>query len=117
MYLVVCFITHAEKERKLDFPPHFKKGGDLSVGENGRFLGMTYGLFTTTDFVTSHSLYPVVGMDSKNVVHVNYGGIGRPFHFNLASYCHRQQQQIVPAKSRIQRKYRFSKQGPRKLAI
>ncbi|KAL3926795.1 MAG: hypothetical protein SGBAC_013334 [Bacillariaceae sp.] len=79
----------------------------IFVTKNGRFLGSAYGIFSL-DFLAAEDLYPVVGMDSKDTVHVNYGGVGKPFHFNLPSYCHRQQQNMVPAKSRVSRKFRFS---------
>ncbi|CAJ1970482.1 unnamed protein product [Cylindrotheca closterium] len=79
----------------------------IFVTKNGRYLGTAYEVFTV-DFLTSQDFYPVVGMGSKDTVHVNYGGVDQPFHFNLASYCHRQQQHMVSAKSRIARKFRFS---------
>ena len=77
----------------------------IFVTKNGRFLGSAYDVFHT-DFLANQDLYPVVGMDSKDTVHVNYGA--KQFHFNLASYCHRQQQNMVPAKSRISTKFQFT---------
>lgn len=76
----------------------------IFVTKNGRFLGSAYDVFTT-EFLATMDLYPVVGMDSKDTVHVNYGGIDHPFHFNLASYCHRQQQN---SKFRIATKFQFT---------
>jgi len=79
----------------------------IFVTKNGRFLGYAYDVFTMK-FLATKDLYPVVGMCSKDTVHVNYGGMDHPFHVNLASYCHRQQQTMVPAKSRISTKFQFT---------
>jgi len=71
------------------------------VTKNGELLGLVFdGL--KNDYLATTDLYPVVGMDCKDTVVVNYGGAGKPFMFDLAAYCQQQQQQLPP-KRRIPR--------------
>ena len=71
----------------------------IFVTKNGKLLGLFFDRLKV-DYLASTDLYPVVGMDSKDTVVVNYGGCGKPFLFDLADYC-QQQQQELPTNRRI----------------
>lgn len=83
--------------------------GGIFVTKNGKFLD--FGWVDLKYYLEeTKQLYPVIGIDSKDVVQVNYGGgfSEKPFQFDLAAYCCRQQQENVHCKSSgIAMRYQF----------
>jgi hypothetical protein len=79
----------------------------IFVTKNGKFLGFGWDDLPF-DYLEETRLYPTVGIDSKEAVVVNYCGVDRPFQFDLAAYCYRQQQSRKHSKSGIAKGYQFS---------
>eukprot|EP00980_Cylindrotheca_fusiformis_P023975 scaffold11272_cov81-Cylindrotheca_fusiformis.AAC.4 len=82
--------------------------GKIFVTRNGKLVSFFFGWHTKSwkgEDLEGTPLYPVVGIDSKDTVEVNYNGMEKPFQFDLAAYCVRQQQ---IATMPISKRYQFS---------
>jgi hypothetical protein len=79
----------------------------IFVTKNSKFLGFGWDDLPF-DYLEETRLYPMVGIDSKEAVVLNYCGVDRPFQFDLAAYCCRQQQSRKHSKSGIAKRYQFS---------
>ena len=65
----------------------------IFVTKNGQFVTVAFPNLSAKMLSRTH-LLPVIGLYTRHSVAVNYGGMAKPFAFDLAAYCNHDQKQF-----------------------